>query len=229
MARKIKIDNAVLKRRARKERQRRKGQRAIRKFILIVCEGEKTEPNYFNAFRKDLPKGVLENYSIEVDGTGRNTLSMVEGAMRIRDTREKEHGRKYDQVWAVFDRDSFPAQQFNEAIQKAENEGLRNAWSNEAFEIWYLLHFHFFQNGMSREDYQPLIERELSARLGADFQYEKNMPEMYTLLKKYGDRELAIAWAESLDQIFAGRTDFSEHNPCTKVYLLVQELLKLKV
>lgn len=36
MARKIKIDNAVLKRRARKEQKRKKGQRAIRKFILIV-------------------------------------------------------------------------------------------------------------------------------------------------------------------------------------------------
>ena len=94
MARKSKIDNAILKRRARKEQQRKKGQRAIRKFILIVCEGEKTEPNYFNVFRKDLPKGVLENYAIEVDGTGRNTLSMVEEAIRIRNEREKGHGRK---------------------------------------------------------------------------------------------------------------------------------------
>lgn len=228
MARKSKIDNAILKRRARKEQQRKKGQRAIRKFILIVCEGEKTEPNYFNAFRKDLPKGVLENYAIEVDGTGRNTLSMVEEAIRIRNEREKGHGRKYDQVWVVFDRDGFPPQQFNEAIWKAEKEGLQNAWSNEAFEIWYLLHFHFFQNGMSREDYKPLIERELSAKMGAAFKYEKNMPEMYALLKKYGDREQAILWAGSLDQIFAGRTDFSDHNPCTKIYLLIQELLKLK-
>lgn len=51
---------------------------------------------------------------------------------------------------------------------------------------------------------------------------------MYALLKKYGDRGQAVSWARTLDQIFAGRMDFSGHNPCTKVYLLVEELLKLK-
>ncbi|MCO6490730.1 MAG: hypothetical protein J5I98_20100 [Phaeodactylibacter sp.] len=77
-------------------------------------------------------------------------------------------------------------------------------------------------------DYKPLIERELSAKMDSAFKYEKNMPEMHNLLKKYGDREQAVLWAEALGQIFVGKTDFSEHNPSTKIYLLVQELLKLK-
>lgn len=47
MARKIKIDNAVLKRRVRKEQKRKIEFKSKRKFYLIVCEGEKTEPNYF--------------------------------------------------------------------------------------------------------------------------------------------------------------------------------------
>ena len=48
MARKIKIDNAVLKHRQYQKRTHKKVD--ITCSILIVCEGEKTEPNYFKAF-----------------------------------------------------------------------------------------------------------------------------------------------------------------------------------
>lgn len=40
-----------------RERSRRQGNRPKRRNILIVCEGEKTEPNYFEAFRKRLVGG----------------------------------------------------------------------------------------------------------------------------------------------------------------------------
>ena len=46
MARKIKIDNAILKRRQHSAPKRKV--RVINCNILIVCEGEKTEPNYFS-------------------------------------------------------------------------------------------------------------------------------------------------------------------------------------
>ena len=32
------------------------------------------------------------------------------------------------------------------------------AWTNEAFELWYLLHFNFYNTGISRKQYQDLIE-----------------------------------------------------------------------
>ena len=50
MARKIKIDNSILKRRAYKKRSHEPVE-AICK-ILIVCEESKTEPNYFGEFNK---------------------------------------------------------------------------------------------------------------------------------------------------------------------------------
>lgn len=46
-AKKIKIDNASLK---FKRQSQRREQKFIRCSILIVCEGTKTEPNYFEAF-----------------------------------------------------------------------------------------------------------------------------------------------------------------------------------
>jgi len=46
MARKVKIPNHVQKRLARDEHKRKRNTKDKRKYFLIVCEGEKTEPNY---------------------------------------------------------------------------------------------------------------------------------------------------------------------------------------
>lgn len=230
MARKAKIDNAILKRLKRKENKRKEAVRNIRQYFLIVCEGGKTEPNYFEAFKKDLPKGVLDSADIEIEGTGYNTLSLINKAIEIRELKEKINNRAFDQVWVVFDRDEFSANNFNNAIFKAEGltPKIYCAWSNEAFEIWYLLHFQFFQNGMNRNDYKSLIERELSEKMGEPFEYKKNSYEIYELLKNYGDLDQAIAWAKALEQLFVSNTNYADHNPCTKVHLLVEQLLKLK-
>lgn len=122
--------------------KRRKNFREIRKNFLIVCEGEKTEPNYFEKFR--VPKKIFD-----VVGIGANTASLVEKAIDLR-------GKSivsYDEVWCVFDRDSFPAQNFNNALSLAKNNNINVAYSNEAFEIWYLLHFHYHDAATSRAQY----------------------------------------------------------------------------
>ncbi len=230
MARKAKIDNALKKRLARKEQKRREAIRAIRQHILIVCEGEKTEPLYFEGFRADLPKGVLDTCRIEIEGQGKNTLSLIEAIIGIRAKREKETGRPFDQTWAVFDRDSFPNEHFNNAIFKARDvkPDIRCAWSNEAFELWYLLHFSYYQDAMSRTDYQARIERELSQRMGQAYTYRKNDPDMYAYLQKYGNPEQAMVWAKTLHLRFTGKEDFANHNPCTLVYALISVLNELR-
>lgn len=65
-AKKIKIDNASFK--FKKQTQRRE-QKVIRCSVLIVCEGTKTEPNYFDAFAQK-QQGIIV-YDIEVKGLGR--------------------------------------------------------------------------------------------------------------------------------------------------------------
>lgn len=230
MANIIKIDNAVVKRRARAEEKKRKIEvRSKRKFYLIVCEGEKTEPNYFESLKSALPKGVLELTNIDIDGTGKNTLSIVEEAKKLRKKYEEKYLRKIDKVWAVFDKDSFPAKNFNNAIFKGENSKftINCAWTNEAFELWYLLHFNYYNTGISREQYKKLIEKEINkAAKRNDFKYKKNSTEMYLLLSKYGNLDFAIRNAEKLENLYFDR-NYSNHNPCTKVHKLVKELLEL--
>lgn len=230
MARKIKISNEHLKRYARKEQKRKLNVRTKRMYYLIVCEGEATEPNYFEGLKQDLPKGVLTAYQIDIEGTGRNTQSLVNEALRLKIVYEKNSTHPVDRLWVVFDRDNFAANDFNNAISSCAqtNPIIGCAWSNEAFELWYLLHFHHYQNAMNRKQYEGLIENNLRPYVGDDYNYEKNSKEMYALLKEHGSIKDAIRNAKRLTETYEDRQDYAEHNPCTMVWMLVEELLKLK-
>jgi hypothetical protein len=77
MTRKIKVPNEIQKRRQiAGGEKKRPDARTARKFYLIVCEGKKTEPHYFESLKKDLPRGVLTTLHMEIKGTGMNTLSL---------------------------------------------------------------------------------------------------------------------------------------------------------
>jgi hypothetical protein len=176
--------------------------REVRERFLIVCEGGKTEPNYFLSFR--VPRDV-----IEVQGYGYNTVSLVQKAIDLSQQEE------YDQVWCVFDRDSFPAQNFNEAFSLAKRNKIQIAYSNQAFELWYLLHFNYYDTAMSRNDYCT----KLSALLGR--KYEKNQDDMYTLLESKQDTAIQNA-QRLLDQYKPLVPENAD--PSTTVHLLVTQL-----
>ena len=228
MARKIKIDNALLKRFVREDQKRIVGGIPQREYFLIVCEGEKTEPNYFKSLKEKLPVGVVDY--IKIEGEGKNTLTLIEETNIIRERKEKGmNGRKFDHTWAVFDRDSFPETNFDNAINKGEQQKrkINCAWSNEAFELWYLLHLEFVNVPMTREDYKPRIEDWLTERIGLPFKYAKNRADMYDILQKYGNEKQAIEWAKTLDSQYDDFR-FYTHNPNTKLYILVSQLNRLK-
>lgn len=218
MARTIKIDNSLLKKFSYK-RQKKKTSRDLVTYFLIVCEGEKTEPNYLRSFPKKVGKII---YDLEFEGGGISTLKVVEKAIELRNNSWK----KYDRVWAVFDRDSFKANSFNSAILKARANCIECAWSNEAFELWYLLHFHNRVTAMSRDEYEQAIEAAVNnaIRKGKkQFHYKKNDPNMYALLSKFGRQDLAFRWAKELNKNIIGEK-FANYNPATQVYRLVEEL-----
>lgn len=49
------------------------------------------------------------------------------------------------------------------------------AWSNESFELWYLLHFVYLEAGISRADYIKILENEIRKFDGyREFSYLKN-------------------------------------------------------
>ena len=180
--------------------------REVRQRFLIVCEGEKTEPNYFRSFR--VPKDVAE---IDVQGLGENPSKLVQSAKELKKQED------YDQVWCVFDRDSWTIEDFNNAIKNANAEGFKVAYSNEAFELWYVLHFEFLNTGIPRSDYL----RKLTSLLSRT--YQKNSETIYDEL--FEKQSIAIRNAENLLKQYDPHIP-ARDNPSTTVHLLVQELNK---
>ncbi len=178
--------------------------REVRQRFLIVYEGEKTEPNYFRSFR--VPKVV-----IDVQGLGENPSRLVESAKELKSQDD------YDQVWCVFDRDSWTEQDFNNAIKNANSEGFGVAYSNEAFELWYILHFEFLNTGIPRSDYLDKLTY-LSGQ-----KYKKNSETIYDEL--IDKQATAIKNATNLLKLYKPCNP-PKDNPSTTVHLLVQELNK---
>jgi len=224
------IPSDIKKGRRREKTDRKEETKSKRKFFLIVCEGEKTEPNYFKSLKNALPKGVLDVCDFRIIGTGHNTNSLVIKAMQLRGKWQMETGRTIDKLWIVFDKDSFTPQSFNSAIQTciADAPSVEAAWTNEAFELWYLLHFHFYNTGIGRKQYQDLIEKNFIEKGLVNYKYKKNSIEVFSLLEEYGSRENAIRNATNLERHLAGTNNYADQNPCTKVHHLIAELFGLE-
>jgi hypothetical protein len=203
---------------------RREAFRQERRYYLIVCEGKKTEPNYFESLKNKLEFDGPARVEIKIFGEGHNTKSLVEKAIERKNEIERDSTRRVDKIWVVFDRDSFEAGLFNAAIQACNRKDIEiaAAWSNEAFELWYLLHFEFYQSALSRGEYKVRIEKHFKKAGYKDFRYEKNHPNMFNLL---GDERLQVAIknAKKLVKMHNGKTH-ADQNPCTKVHELVIEL-----
>lgn len=201
--------------------------KTLRCRILIVCEGEKTEQLYFESFNAIKTSGswVVE---IKTEGGGVNTIQVVDKAIELKEEAEKQDN-PYDSVWAVFDKDSFPPRNFNAAISKAENNGIGCAWSNEAFELWYVYYFDDCCTAISRSEYSKIITRRVR-KTGykngkKEYAYSKKDTDMRSILLKCGcDEKKAIGRAEKQANTFQDQK-FHRHNPCTMVYKLVKQLV----
>jgi hypothetical protein len=184
-----------------------------------VCEGEKTEPNYFRAF--------IERWSevkeIKVAGCGCSTCQLIIEAKKLREKLEHERQVSFDRVWLVFDKDDF--KDFNKAIADAKKEGMNCAWSNQAFELWYVLHFQYLDTGVDRKQYIEMIEDKVrKASKNKKFEYKKNDVGFYQILQEHGEEEQAIKRAQKLRENMGEKKNYATHNPRTEVDLLVDEL-----
>jgi hypothetical protein len=182
--------------------------RATRR-VLILCEDSKTAPYYFQKFPFN-PEDVL----IEIVGAGINTDSLVREAIR-RKEQAAALGQKYICIWCVFDRNSFPAQNFNEAFRLARMHGLNIAYANQCFELWYWLHFDFQQTAVSRNEYGARLSRHLGR------EYKKNDMTLYGELKTR--QTDAIRNSKKLLSYYSPCNP-ERDNPSTNVHLLVEYL-----
>ncbi len=192
-----------------------------RQTILIVCEGKNTEPSYFREFR-------LTSAQIVPVGAGCETIRVVERAIK------EQEKRKCDQVWVVFDKDDFLAQDFNQAIVMAEGLNYGVAYSNQGFEYWLILHFEDHQGGpMHRDDYHHKLNSYLNVfNLFYDGKKSKVVTrEIFDLLLGKDEKtdvpriEQAIERAKKVYDHFDHDSPAKEESSTT-VFRLVEEIQK---
>lgn len=189
--------------------------------ILIVCEGENTEPSYFRQFR-------LATATIKSVGEGYNTISLVNRASELAEEKD------YEQVWCVFDKDDFDTNDFNNAILVAEAKNFGVAYSNQAFEYWIILHFNDHQGGgMHRNDYGKKINSFLRP---FDLTYDDEgskliTEEIFELLDGIDEKTNKERKLLAIQRAKRNYKHFEHANPAlgessTTVFRLVEALLK---
>lgn len=147
---------------ARRDRPRREARRVPflepRPRILVVCEGEVTEPQYFESFRRWCKNPRVE---VHVEGPAGVPFTLVTKARDLKAQAEREatSGRddnlRYEEVWCVFDFDQHP--RVPDARQMAKDNGLRLAMSNACFELWLLLHLRENPGAQHRHRLQEML------------------------------------------------------------------------
>lgn len=190
--------------------KRRSSYRDIKQSFLIICEGVNTEPDYFNAFR-------LTSASVKALGKGLNTIKLVQEAIIIKNE-ERKKGHVFDQYWVVFDKDDFSNHDFNEAIRLAESNGFQVAYSNQAFEYRFLLHFNMYRGYIHRNDYEQMLSLQMKVRYNKKGNFTT---KIYGLLLPY--QQEAISRARKILAEF-GNTPPSHAISSTTVFKLVEDL-----
>ncbi|MCP5016467.1 MAG: RloB domain-containing protein [Ketobacter sp.] len=217
-------ENLFHKRKAKnaKSLQRKGARRAAYKKILIVCEGEKTEPNYFEGAREYYE---LNTVNVEVRGDcGSDPMSIVSFAKQ-RYREEKDAGDPFDQIYCVFDKDGHAT--YTRAIDALTSATPKDTYftinSVPSFEYWLMLHFVY-----STRPYTTLPGNSSGNQVLTELKnyipdYEKGRSTIFAELieqleqaKKYAKR--------ALQESERNQTD----NPSTRVHELVEALQKLK-
>lgn len=192
------------------------------KRFLIVCEGQNTEPEYFKSF-------PLPVTSMNCFGLGASKTKLVEMVIDLK--KEVEHQQK--EIWVVFDMDIQRENadkikaDYENAIALAESENIKVAYSNDAFELWFLLHYQYFDNQWTRYEYYDKLGKLWSCnyeKVGKELSFAATI---YKRLKEDGnaDQIQAISRAEKLLENQKG-LKYAEKNPSTNVHTLVEELNK---
>lgn len=194
--------------------------------IYIFCEGEKTEPNYFNEIKYRIENKALYKNSVfvNVEGVGKGTLKILDYAEKYIKRNKITEG----EVWIVYDKDNFTDQDFNAVAVKAHAYNQTNdkikynvAWSNQCIEYWFILHFDYYIADNDRNFYIQYLDKKFKT-FGLDG-YKKNDENIFNILEKYGDCEKAIRYAEKRLEELYGFPD-AKSVPATKVHLLYKHL-----
>jgi RloB-like protein len=191
--------------------------------FLIICEGSNTEVEYL----RSIP---APNADIKVQGGCGSKNALVKEALKLRNRNEYK-GR---QVWCVYDMDYKGDQvgqkeDFNSSITKAESQGLKVAYANDAFELWFVLHYKPIEQAFLRFQYYEMLSDLWQINYVEDGKKLDFCKKLYDLIvnDKRASEKQAILRAEALWQTQSHKP-YADQNPCTNVFQLIRDLRGMK-
>jgi len=199
--------------------KRQKAFKEPRKSILIVCEGEKTEPIYFSALRETLRLIMVD---VEIVGEGAAPISVVNRAVELREERKRIAKNSlikavYEIIYCVFDVEAPPTESVARAVDKAKANKLEVILSNPCFEYWYILHFRKTSAPFNTsQDAKSALRREHPA-------YSAGDTTIFDVV--YPNSRDAIKHSkEVLKEQHNDAEDLRHCNPSTHVHKIVEHL-----
>jgi len=198
-----------------RNRGRRQGRRSAfrdpKPTILVVSEGEVTEPEYLHGLRRACRNPRVTIKVAEEHGV---PMTLVRTAKKYKDeargkaNREGDEYLAYDSVWCIFDIDNHPA--VGEASSMAWDNGIFLAISNPCVELWLLLHFTDNPGMQHRDAITERLKRHVP-------NYDKHV-DYATYSAGYSQ---AVTRARKMDQD-ATEAQEPHRNPTTGVYELTE-------
>jgi len=151
-------------------RVRKSAVRKPRKIITILCEGQKTEPLYFQGIFNSKPAN-REGYVLRVSKPRDNSPRGI-----VRSAKEEKLAAIRDKIstedffiWAVFDRNGHDG--IPDAFDMADANDIKITFSSICFEFWILL--HYFRTSRPFSDCDQLIHF-IKEKYDSDYEKRNN-------------------------------------------------------
>jgi RloB-like protein len=157
--------------------KRKVATRRPRKTLVVFCEGERTEPEYLDALKRQpsVRDVAAVDLRVETGQGGSVPRTLVAMATEAR-ARAIEEDAEIDEFWCVFDVEwprNHPG--LDEAVQQARVNGINLAVSNPCFELWLILHFQdraaWLDNNQARR-----LRRQVDGSSDKGLEASKYMP-----------------------------------------------------
>jgi len=221
---------------------RRKNKIDNTRTILIVCEGQKTEIDYFEKLKTVIIDDIIGIRVIPVtSSSGPQALKIIESAKTENKLLTDNLGISVDLTYCVFDEDdaknisSKAYKNIKAAIKQANDESYHIILTNPCLEYWFLL--HYTNHSISIEKQGNDSKGKVAVRLLKQYipDYEKNGVRNIAEIFNTTKLQAAITNAESTLKNHANTNDsylnkqneyMIDNNPSTNMQELIYAMSK---
>ncbi|MCI4407310.1 MAG: RloB domain-containing protein [Sulfuricurvum sp.] len=214
--------------------------------VIIACEDSVSSPAYFKMIIEQLIKAkkITQDSIVIVPHDGATHPTGVLANLKNYKNQYGKTYKEFDHKWIVIDRDvaivnagGHTAQDFNNAINNAKNKrkdlNVDVAYANDAFELWYLLHFEYRTTPIIRDEIvQQVVKKlkEIAPLKFASLNRDNIKQAKYTKLifeTLQNSQSRAIDNATRLLNHYGENHNPENENPSTSVHKLVKILNSL--